>query len=212
MSGAGVWQVLDTNHQNMCREILFDPSFSGQVLDFIEAQLQSAAVSADDVLCMGITLFVRVVLRSADLPRLDEWTRLLTSANALPLRASACEWLLERVVEPHTRAANGGGGDDGMAIDGQGRAPQGRGAEEGLSVASAGAGNGSTDWLGKRWLEGVLTDCPSEPARKAFCDVLLCAVHTWCASVQGAAAGELAEDGPVGRVVSTTPDWLEKGS
>ena len=76
--------MLDTNYQNMCREILFDPSFSGQVLDFISAQLLSAAVPADDLLCMGITLLVRVVLRSSDRPRLDEWTRMLTSAKALP--------------------------------------------------------------------------------------------------------------------------------
>lgn len=46
-------EVLDSNLQNMCREILFDPSFSGQVLDFIEAQLQLHAVSPDDLLCMG---------------------------------------------------------------------------------------------------------------------------------------------------------------
>lgn len=46
-------EVLDSNLQYMCREILFDPSFSGQVLDFIEAQLQLNAVSPDDLLCMG---------------------------------------------------------------------------------------------------------------------------------------------------------------
>ena len=46
-------EVLDSNLQNMCREILFDPSFSGQVLDFIEAQLPLNAVSPDDLLCMG---------------------------------------------------------------------------------------------------------------------------------------------------------------
>jgi hypothetical protein len=42
----------------------FAASFSGQVLDLISAQLRLKASLADDLLVMGITLLVRVVLRS----------------------------------------------------------------------------------------------------------------------------------------------------
>ena len=36
-------------------------------------------------------------------------------------------------------------------------------------------------------------------ARNAFCDVLLCAVHTWCAAARADEA--CSEHGPVARVV-----------
>jgi len=184
-------EVLDTNLQNMCREILFDVAFSGQVLDFIQVQLRLNAVSADDLLCMGITLLVRVVLRSAEPPRLDEWTHMLTAANALPSRPSACEWLLARVIAPYA-LPDDSSSHDKMSLDLE------CAREGGADTAAADAANVGCDWRGKRWVDAILMDCPSEAARKAFCDILLCAAHTWCAAAR---EEELTENSPVGRVV-----------
>ena len=52
-------QVLDANLQSSCRDIVFDPSFSGQVLDLLEGHLGRGAVSDDDLLCMGMSMLVR---------------------------------------------------------------------------------------------------------------------------------------------------------
>ena len=134
----------------------------------------------------GITLLVRVVLRSQDLPRLDEWKRVLAISHALPSRPSACEWLLERVIEP---AAQSSAGVDPARTSHIG---------ERHAAASVDVGSGSSEWRGNMWLDSVLMDCPSEPARRALCDILVCAVHTWCASAR---ADRELEQGPVGRLV-----------
>jgi hypothetical protein len=156
------------------------------------AQLQLNAVSADDLLCMGITLLMRVVLRSAEPPRVDDWRRVLTSPAALPARPTACKWLLERLVEPHTPSGMGMG--DTEMSDSHALAAD---SSNGGSGGASGGASGS-DWCGKRWLDGLLIDCPLEASRSAFCDILLCAVHTWCASAQ---VDALTADGPVGCLV-----------
>lgn len=141
--------------------------------------------------CAGITLLVRVVLRSEDLPRLDEWKRVLTSPHALPARPTACEWLLERVIEP---AAQGNAGAD-QAMTRQGSQDD--------AAPSADTGSVGSERRGNKWLYGVLMDCPSEPARQALCDILLCAVHTFCASARAGREDQELEHGPVGRLAQS---------
>jgi len=99
----------------------------------------------------GITLLVRVVLRSQDLPRLDEWKRVLAISHALPSRPSACEWLLERVIEP---AAQSSAGVDPARTSHIG---------ERHAAASVDVGSGSSEWRGNMWLDSVPSSQPKHP-------------------------------------------------
>ena len=74
----------------------FGASFSGQVLDLISAQLRLKASLADDLLVMGITLLVRVVLRSGTQMCLRYWFSASTHVRILTTHSlasrSSCVW------------------------------------------------------------------------------------------------------------------------
>ena len=74
----------------------FAASFSGQVLDLISAQLRVRASLADDLLVMGITLLVRVVLRSGTQMCLHYWFMTSTNVQILTTHSlasrSSCVW------------------------------------------------------------------------------------------------------------------------
>lgn len=73
-SHPGLLEVMDTNQQVLRRALQFDPDYTASVIEFLRIQRAAGSCArASDMLCMGVTVFVRIVLHAADRPLLSDW-------------------------------------------------------------------------------------------------------------------------------------------
>ena len=97
-SHPGLVEVMDTNQQVLRRALQFDPDYTASVLEFIKIQLAvGGCMRTSDILCMGVTVFVRIVLHSADRPNMSEWEDLLS--RRIENDATSAEWTLSRASD-----------------------------------------------------------------------------------------------------------------
>ena len=97
-SHPGLVEVMDTNQQVLRRALQFDPDYTDSVLEFIKIQLAvGGCMRTSDILCMGVTVFVRIVLHSADRPNMSEWEDLLS--RRIENDATSAEWTLSRASD-----------------------------------------------------------------------------------------------------------------